>query len=396
MLVVDAGWRFERVDELVPEGVFVDGHDWDHSPGGVTALDTDPPGLRLTARGFDEIAYIAKIIARPRAYRYLRVSADVRTQALKGMTEPWHGGRLLMMSFDKEGRRLWYWPTIVAAVDGTNAWRRYSAVIPVNDDSDEMKLVAYAAAQSGSLQLRGLRVDSMKERMLFTVLRFAVIGSWAVVGLWLVFLLASRRLRSPVRLVAISLAVTITVAGLVPQPYLNHALKTLLFGAQDVVFAGSNFVRRVGAGIDQGAATSPADVGPETIDRKVSVDTAYDPDASADTYRPPEGGAESDEHEPRYWTPSWEDLDKKEHLVAFLLLGLLASFAYRQYPSVRVVASLIALASSIQVMQSLSNTRESDIGDWQYDVLGIAVGVSMVYLLTLLRRLLPIAKASGG
>ena len=87
----------------------------------------------------------------------------------------------------------------------------------------------------------------------FAYLRYILIGGWALVGLGLLYVLFSRSPRDPLRLVTLAGVTIVIFVGLVPQPYLRDSLKTLLFGTQDLVFAGKDFVEQL-------APLAPADL----------------------------------------------------------------------------------------------------------------------------------------
>ena len=118
--------------------------------------------------------------------------------------------------------------------------------------------------------------------------------------------------------------------------------------------------------------------------------------ASSVAVESPQLHADSDRRRSRYWVPDRHDLDKKEHLVAFFALGLLAGFAYRQYAPGHVFLSLAVLAGSIQAMQSLSITREPSLGDLGYDLAGAVLGVGMAYLVAWVGRIIPAQRDSTG
>ena len=79
LLLADNEARFERVSQVLPEGVPFAGGDWRHSRTGVSRIDAAPPELLLAAQGFSEFSYFAMRIPQLHSYEYLRVSAVVRS-----------------------------------------------------------------------------------------------------------------------------------------------------------------------------------------------------------------------------------------------------------------------------------------------------------------------------
>ena len=334
MLIASSDARYKTLeDTIVEEFDFSQGTEhWSQSSAGVSWVDREPPEFVLNGNGLDNMAYVARVIPPPEEHRFIAVSVELQTDSLLPGKRPQHGGRVLLMSFDDQQRYLWYWPANVAQLAGTNDWDRYSAVIPVHPDSGALQLVAYAVAESGQFRLRNLRIGGAEEVGLFTYLRYALVGGWVLTGLGLLYVLFSRPLRNPLRLVTLAVATVSIIAGLVPQPYLKDSLKTLLIGTQDIVFAGKDVVEQLANGAKSGdgrerrvaQTASEADIGNihQDMERQSANSSMANP--------PSEGDIDPGLSRSRYWTPSWQNLDKKAHLISFTLLGLLAGLAYRR------------------------------------------------------------------
>jgi VanZ family protein len=76
----------------------------------------------------------------------------------------------------------------------------------------------------------------------------------------------------------------------------------------------------------------------------------------------------------QYWKPEIENLDKWEHLAMFFILAVLASLAYRQHLALKIFFTLVLLSICEQVLQSLSITRDADVADFSFDLLGVTLG----------------------
>lgn len=77
--------------------------------------------------------------------------------------------------------------------------------------------------------------------------------------------------------------------------------------------------------------------------------------------------------EPQTLTTGW---DKSNHLLGFLVLGVLA---VRAYPGrlVAVVLALLVLGGVIEGLQSLTVYRQAEWADWVADALGTALGCGL-------------------
>lgn len=66
--------------------------------------------------------------------------------------------------------------------------------------------------------------------------------------------------------------------------------------------------------------------------------------------------------------------DKVEHMIAFAVLALLASLAYRATPRQLIVERLSFLGAAIEVLQSIPALhRDCDVRDWIADTFAVVV-----------------------
>ena len=77
-----------------------------------------------------------------------------------------------------------------------------------------------------------------------------------------------------------------------------------------------------------------------------------------------------------------EPNDKVEHIVAFVTLSILASFAYPATALVQLLIRLSLFGAAIEVVQAIPALhRDSDVWDWVADTLAIAVALIAVWWL---------------
>lgn len=69
---------------------------------------------------------------------------------------------------------------------------------------------------------------------------------------------------------------------------------------------------------------------------------------------------------------SWDIWDKAQHVLAFVVLGLLGLAAYPQLPC-RVGTGLLLYAVAIEIAQSATGWRQGDWQDWVADVFGLVL-----------------------
>ena len=80
--------------------------------------------------------------------------------------------------------------------------------------------------------------------------------------------------------------------------------------------------------------------------------------------------------------------DKIEHVVAFAIVSLLAGLAYRRAVALRLALVLIVGGAVVEIVQAMMPYgRTGDPKDAIADLLGVALGMSIAFLLTRLLRI---------
>jgi len=247
--------------------------------------------------------------------------------------------------------------------------------------------------------VRGLTVEAVVERTVFTVLRYLLCVGWGCTWLWIVLGLWSFRPLHVAKLLTVSSASLLIVAGLIPQPHLNDGMKAVWFGAQDLWYTvlPETTTVAVAPSPDSSGSTSAQESPPPVSDGSSSDTSGVSRPSGQDVASETAGEASPATPDLRrltpakraYWKPDVDDLDKWEHLTTFLLLAMLASFAYRRHSALKTIAALILFAVCVQVLQSLSITRDADGADLGFDLLGLAIGCLVVVACRGLARWLP-------
>ena len=282
---------------------------------------------------------------------------------------------LRLTSYDQAGRYLWYWPGVVRRLTGTQNWRQHCRTVPIDSTVGLVEIQLLVAAESGRLFVRELYADSVYEHRAFTALRYIAAVAWTGFAAWCVLLALRSWDRSFARLTTILFAACVVVAGLIPQPHLNNSLKSTWMAAQDLWFAVSEQIdtqvetppthttTNTASGTGRIIPTSPSGSRADTAPVGENVTRAQDAGANAQALPASRN----------YWIPEIENLDKKEHFLAYAVLALLASLAYRSVPALFPYLGIVLLATSVQLIQSLTVTRDADITDLGFDFLGITL-----------------------
>lgn len=383
---------------------------WSGTPGfvGVPTPPADPAAVVGAPRGTN-IAYLARSVPEARRYRYLRIAADIRLDGVVQGDLPWKQAGIWLRGFDDAGRRLRHWPYRVVERTGTADWQRYQAVIAVPDPAGAMILFLYNAGAEGRLWVRDIAIDGAAESGLGRTLRYGLAAAWAVLVLSAAVLVL-RRGRSRLRWAVVALGGLILASTLAPQPGL----------AQLMVETGRTVLRTVETGV---AMVSPDTPAPETVqgrepDPAGPGEGPQGPEAPSGGLPLPDAGdfQPGDDAGPRAEPPSREAViaervERRARWVAAAFqavshwLGLGASHmghiaAYGALAVLCLMASggpggagvaaiggyLFAAAVSTEVMQSFVTTRGSDVADLVFNVVGIALGLTLAMTGRWLRR----------
>jgi VanZ family protein len=71
--------------------------------------------------------------------------------------------------------------------------------------------------------------------------------------------------------------------------------------------------------------------------------------------------------------------DKIQHIIAFTALGLLAPWAYRRAPLVRLLVALSLFGALIEVLQAIPSLhRDSDPVDWLADTVACGLMLALI------------------
>jgi VanZ family protein len=73
--------------------------------------------------------------------------------------------------------------------------------------------------------------------------------------------------------------------------------------------------------------------------------------------------------------------DKVQHMIAFLVLTLLGSAAYRGFSRVKLMLAMIAFGAVIELAQMVPQLhRDAEWSDWLADILAVLLGLAVAHL----------------
>ncbi|RMD65019.1 MAG: hypothetical protein D6826_01075 [Alphaproteobacteria bacterium] len=303
----------------------------------------------------------------------VRVTLELEAEDLRPGPAEWQVGRAQVLSVDRRGRFLWYWPHDIALVRASQPWRGYETVIPRSDDVAVMYLMIYNGARTGVLSARAVRAEALHERPLFVALRSVVILAWVGVAMWSACLVARARLRPIVRVLLLGTAGLAVIGAVLPQPQLAHltapveaTLSAWLAPPQPSVPAAVSGTSASGSPLSGEPPAQPTPRPRPSVPRP-SVPRAADA-APAGLLTTLIGAARI-------------GLKQVGHFAVFALLALIALGAVPPRRWLAVLALLVTFALTTEALQLFVITRSARLVDVAIDSGGLLSGVAAAAVL---------------
>ena len=312
------------------------------------------------------VAVLHAAFAVPDGMDALRLRFRVGADSLVAGERAWQAGRVQIVSFDGEGRRIWYWPHEVFSVSGDRPLGPVSAIVPLGPQIQAALIVVYNGAEAGVLRLGPLGVEPLVERPLFAGLRYALVLAWALAGLWAAWQVlqrAAHRASAAALLAAVALALA---AALTPQPgfrTVTAPLQVWAVSMADLVLRPVP-ARPVPARPDQAAPGHGAEVPSD----RPSASPSAPADAEARLVLPP----------PR--RDYVLDFKHGSHFAMFFLIGLAGFLAFPGAPWLGRLACLLCLAAATECLQWFVVTRSTQLSDLAADAAGLGLAGGLVFV----------------
>ena len=329
---------------------------------GLVAASLSPRDAALGRAG---IAMLRAVFAIPDGTAALRLDARIGADALVAGDEPWQAGRVQFVSFDRDGRHVWYWPNDVYRVSGDRPFEPVSVLVPVSPSLKAAMLVIYNGAGSGVLRVGQVGVTHLAERPLFAGLRYGLVLAWVLAGLWTAWNVLNRAASVPLAALLLGTVVLALAAALTPQPGFREVTAPLQEWAASLA--------------DQVLRPAPA-VAPDTPGAPAGPGEA--------AHGAPRAGASL---VPPQTRPSHAiNFKQASHLAMFFLIGLSGFLAFAPAPWLGRLACLVCLAVATECLQWFVVTRSSQVADLAADVAGLVlagvVAPAALWVTALVRR----------
>lgn len=334
---------------------------WSGSRSGIAVRREDPSMVLLTRHRGDPIPYLAISIPRPRKYNAIRVSADMLVSGVVEGPYFWQRGRVLLWSYDSKGKRLRHLPFEVIAGTGATDWRRGTLVVPVVPDTASARLVIAQAGLSGTMLVRHLSADAVSETDLFRVLKGALIFLWIVGAGWVVLPLILRRPARPATVLVWIVGLAIVAGTLAPQPQLSDTFRPVTEKLESMAAPVRDGILQLAWSLRQMLSETVDDVPVTGIENGKGSD-------SASAVGPPRGLAPD-------WSPRLGS--NYAHLVAFMVLGMLAPFGFSGVRRLYLFGYLVLLSVVTELVQGFTLSRGTEAIDFVLNGAGIVIGLML-------------------
>ena len=252
-----------------------------------------------------------------------RLAGEMRAQSIKNGEKEWHRGGLVLVRYDENQKRIASYTA--AVLDGTNQWTKYETVIDLPSPTPHITVVARLLNATGELHLRSLSLMPMEKQAFADILRFTLIGLWAITVMAIVFL-------------------SIQTWGI--------SLPLIIFGILGALaLTGTLMPKSLVVSLD----IQIIQAAPTGFSSTISsfFETLF----------------------PGYIKNNSQIVSKLGHWLIFSLMALVAALLFRRSSLLFIIFTLLVLAAATEAMQLLTSGRNPHIYDFAIDAIGVATGL---------------------
>lgn len=208
---------------IIPNLSFESGETyWGKSPVGVSLANKPLPVVEFTLAHPPKPLILGRVIPNPQRFSHIRVGADIKVDNVIPGDAWWERAGVILRSWDRQGRKIRFWPKTVAALSGTSDWIHYDSIIPVPDNAHLMQLLFFLDGRAGRMEVTNISLDAVTPSVWFDVAVKALIAGWVLLGLWVFAPLLYTARHRITACFALAAFLATLVAVLTPQPNLSN------------------------------------------------------------------------------------------------------------------------------------------------------------------------------
>ncbi|MDO8282090.1 MAG: VanZ family protein [Thermodesulfovibrionia bacterium] len=287
----------------------------------------DPPAAKLYSKTPQNNISFFQGIDEPGRFRLLKLSGDLKTEAVSAGSREWYRAGLVLAHFD--AKREWISaPHVVVALTGDNPWKRYEMLFKIKPEAEQVRVIAQLIKVTGSMWVKNLSLREAVEKPIYKYWQFIYV-------LWFIFL---AWLLPPL---------VIDCNGMILKAVVFFTVTVILFGALTPGTSKLQFQ-------EDAAGTIKKITGQERPNIEIKDKIAV--------------------QEKLKITKRWILADKSGHFILFsiLALSLAAGFSMDRYMMLIIVVAMFA--GTTEVMQFFVDDRTPQIYDWLIDLSGAVSG----------------------
>jgi len=328
--------RYDSIgSELIVNSNFSDSLEgWVKHDNKYAMINASEPGLlSLAQTNSGSSVYVKQDIKSVQDYSSIAVKCDVKIENIIRGKLSWEEPRVLLVSKNDSGKKIWNYPHEVFGDERSNGWSAYEKVFEVNEGINEMELIIGLFRSSGSMYIKNLSVHSVVEKYHFTTMKYFLAMLWALSFTFIFYLLFWTPQNRYLTVLLIVAGIISIVAILIPHSAMRK-------------FQESKEALSVYKAV------------------KVFANNIISKNPALNLY--PKG---------EVYGSDWVKTHKMAHLSIFFILGLLTFITFRDYDFRILTIALITFAASTETLQYFSIDRAVKVGDFLLNVAGVTAAI---------------------
>ncbi len=188
---------------------------------GTESISSNGGTIRLHSDNYSTDTYITQTIPVVKPYKFLRLSADTKTQAVSKGRQHWMSARVILLTYKPDGTPIYSIPHNLINLYGSHEWSLSSNVFKIPETTSKISISAQLTNVTGTFWVKDLSLRAVDEKASFRILRIILMGIWVAIIISTLPFLMQQANESKCYRVALSLGLIISIGALVPADIKN-------------------------------------------------------------------------------------------------------------------------------------------------------------------------------
>lgn len=329
VFIADYVGLYEEIGpELLSNNDFKEGFaDWRRIGSDYLSLFEDPVSVKMYSAVPENKISLFQSIGDPGRFRLLKLSGDIKTEAVSSGDKEWYRAGLLLAHYDDKG--VWISaPHVVVALTDDNPWKRYEKIFQIKPEAAEVRVIAQFIKVTGSMWVKNLSLREAVEKSIYKYWRLIYLLWFVFLG-WLV------------------LSFIVECNGIILKAVVISLVAAILFGA---LTPGNSKLQLQ----EDAAATIKKVTGHEQPDIEIKSKIPV--------------------KEKLKTTKRWILAAKGGHFIFFCILALSLAAGFPRERFIQLFVVVVIFAGATELMQYFVDDRTPQIRDWLLDFAGVMTG----------------------